>query len=133
MSYAALLKLRSTLAPSHQSTLNALAVKLLTVNRGRHVGRPVETWSRQIKQATPSLTTEECDALATCALSVLAHDSTLLAAWQVPASTSLQMSFNLQYLQLQNSMQQENRQFTLVYNIMKTKHDTARHIINNVH
>jgi hypothetical protein len=43
-----------------------------------------------------------------------------------------QMSFNLQYLQLQNSMQNENRQFTMVSNIMKTKHDTAKNIISNM-
>jgi hypothetical protein len=36
----------------------------------------------------------------------------------------MQMTFNLQYLQLQNQMQNENRQFTMVSNIMKTKHDT---------
>ncbi len=41
-------------------------------------------------------------------------------------------SFNLQYLQLQQDMQQDNRQFTLMSNIMKTKHDTAKAAINNV-
>ncbi len=44
----------------------------------------------------------------------------------------LQMSFNLQYLQLQNSMQNENRQFTMVSNIMKTKHDTVKNSISNI-
>lgn len=43
-----------------------------------------------------------------------------------------QMSFNLQYLQLQNSMQNENRQFTMVSNIMKTKSDTAKNSISNI-
>lgn len=43
-----------------------------------------------------------------------------------------QISFNLQYLQLQNSMQNENRQFTMVSNIMKTKHDTAKNAISNI-
>jgi hypothetical protein len=43
-----------------------------------------------------------------------------------------QMSFNLQYLQLQNKMQNENRQYTAVSNIMKTRHDTARNSIANV-
>ena len=43
-----------------------------------------------------------------------------------------QMSFNLQYLQLQNSMQNENRQFTMVSNIMKTKNDTAKNSIGNI-
>jgi N-acetylglucosamine kinase-like BadF-type ATPase len=44
----------------------------------------------------------------------------------------MQMSFNLQYLMLQNKISQENRQFSLVSNIMKTKHDTAKNSINNI-
>lgn len=44
----------------------------------------------------------------------------------------MNLSFNLQYLQLQQQMQHQNRQFTLVSNIMKTKHDTAKAAINNV-
>ena len=44
----------------------------------------------------------------------------------------MQMSFNLQYLQLQHQMQEENRQFTLISNIMKTKHDTVKNSINNI-
>ena len=42
------------------------------------------------------------------------------------------MSFNLQYLQLQQQMQEENRRFTLLSNIMKTKHDTAKNSIRNI-
>jgi hypothetical protein len=41
-------------------------------------------------------------------------------------------SFNLQYLQLQQNIQNENRQFTMVTNIMKNKHDTAKNSINNI-
>lgn len=41
-------------------------------------------------------------------------------------------SFNMQYLQLQQEMQADSRQFTLLSNIMKTKHDTAKNAINNV-
>ena len=44
----------------------------------------------------------------------------------------MNQSFNLQYLQLQQDMQSQNRQFTLVSNIMKVKHDTAKNAINNV-
>ena len=44
----------------------------------------------------------------------------------------MQMSFNLQYLQLQSAMQDENREFTAVSNIMKTKHDTVKNSINNI-
>lgn len=44
----------------------------------------------------------------------------------------MSQSFNLQYLTLQQQMQDENRRFTLVSNVMKTKHDTAKNAINNV-
>jgi chromosome segregation ATPase len=42
------------------------------------------------------------------------------------------MSFNLQYLQLQSQMQNENRSYTAVSNIMKTKHDTVKNSISNI-
>jgi hypothetical protein len=48
------------------------------------------------------------------------------------ATEEMQQSFNLQYLQLQQNMQQQNRQFTLVSNIMKVKHDTTKAAINNI-
>ena len=41
-------------------------------------------------------------------------------------------SFNLQYLQLQQKMQGDNRKFTTISNVMKTKHDTSRNAINNI-
>ena len=44
----------------------------------------------------------------------------------------MNMGFNLQYLQLQQAMQSQNRQFTLVSNIMKTKHDTAKAALQNI-
>lgn len=40
--------------------------------------------------------------------------------------------FNLQYLQLQQKMQSENRQFNALSNIMKTKHDTAKNALSNL-
>ena len=44
----------------------------------------------------------------------------------------MNQSFNLQYLDLQKKMQDENRQFTLISNIMKKKHEAAREAINNI-
>ena len=43
-----------------------------------------------------------------------------------------QMSFNLQYLQLQSQMQQENRSYTAISSIMKTKHDTVKNSVSNI-
>jgi Ulp1 family protease len=54
----------------------------------------------------------------------------LLAATKEMQET--QMSFNLQYLQLQRQMQNENRSYTAVSNIMKTKHDTVKNSISNI-
>ena len=54
----------------------------------------------------------------------------LLAATRAMQET--QMSFNLQYLQLQAQMQAKNRTYTAVSNIMKTKHDTVKNSISNV-
>jgi len=44
----------------------------------------------------------------------------------------MSQSFNLQYLDLQKQMQDESRRFTLISNIMKNKHDTAKNSINNL-
>lgn len=42
-------------------------------------------------------------------------------------------SLNAQYLQLQEALQRENREFTTLSNVMKVKHDTARATIGNIH
>jgi formate dehydrogenase maturation protein FdhE len=43
-----------------------------------------------------------------------------------------QMNFNVQYLLLQEHMQNENQTYTAISNIMKTKHDTVKNSISNV-
>jgi hypothetical protein len=42
-------------------------------------------------------------------------------------------TFNLQYLQLQENLQRESREFTALTNVMKVKHDSAKSAINNIH
>jgi hypothetical protein len=42
-------------------------------------------------------------------------------------------AMNLQYLQLQEQMQQESREFTALTNVMRVKHDSARAAIGNIH
>lgn len=44
----------------------------------------------------------------------------------------MNQTFNLQYLQLQEKMQAENRQFTALSNVMKTKQDTAKNSLSNL-
>ncbi|MFU8804316.1 MAG: hypothetical protein ACNA8W_10940 [Bradymonadaceae bacterium] len=41
--------------------------------------------------------------------------------------------FNLQYMQLQNEVQADNRRFSTLSNLMKVRHDTAKSAINNMH
>lgn len=42
-------------------------------------------------------------------------------------------AFNLQYLQLQTELQDDNRRFSTLTNLMKVRHDTAKSAINNMH
>ena len=58
------------------------------------------------------------------------NDTQLMNATKQMQET--QMSFNLQYLQLQSQMQHENRSYTAISNIMKTKHDTVKNSISNI-
>ena len=44
----------------------------------------------------------------------------------------MNLSFNMQYLMLQQEMQDENRRFRVISNIMRTKHGAARNSIPNV-
>jgi len=42
-------------------------------------------------------------------------------------------AMNLQYLQLQEQMQRESREYTALSNVMKARHDSARAAIGNIH
>ncbi len=41
--------------------------------------------------------------------------------------------FNMQYLELQTQLQEDNREFSTLSNLMKVRHDTAKAAINNMH
>jgi septal ring factor EnvC (AmiA/AmiB activator) len=58
--------------------------------------------------------------------------STLPVGGATKSIQEAQMSFNLQYLQLQQQMQVEERSYSAISNIMKTKHDTAKNSISNI-
>lgn len=51
---------------------------------------------------------------------------------EVRAMQEQAQSFNLQYLALQEEVQQENRRFTTVSNVLKAKHETAKSAIANI-
>ena len=46
--------------------------------------------------------------------------------------TERNAAFNLRYLQLQQQIQADTRQFNLVSNVLKTKHDAAKNALNNI-
>lgn len=83
-----------------------------------------------LTKTMPGLTRQERGALSGYALNEMLARQFLANA--LPRMQETQMSFNLQYLQLQNQMQDENRMYTAVSNILKTKHDTVKNSIQNI-
>lgn len=45
---------------------------------------------------------------------------------------SAMMQDNMAFLELQQQMQSENRQFTMLSNVLKARHETAKNSINNI-
>jgi len=46
--------------------------------------------------------------------------------------TQRSQEFNLMYLQLQEDLSRENRRFSALSNVLKTRHETARSVISNI-
>ncbi len=76
-------------------------------------------------------------------ISVLAISCVLATAGASPAASQAQRSnqksmqntdqnFSMQYLGLQTQMGNQNRNYTAVSNVMKTKHSTVKNAIKNV-
>ena len=96
-----------------QAKIAAMLQKLQSYNQKmKTFTSNLQNWEKQIDQA-----------------GVNDQSQLLLATKQMQET---QMSFNLQYLQLQSQMQNENRQFTMISNIMKTKHETVKNTISNI-
>lgn len=49
------------------------------------------------------------------------------------ALLEMQQASNMQFLALQNQMQQENQKFSTLSNVLKVRHDTAKNSIQNIH
>ena len=79
--------------------------------------------------------TSACRASRVCAFYPATTKESAQRKLKLQATLEMQemnQQFNLQYLNLQQDMQQENRKFTAISNVMKTKHDTAKSMIQNV-
>jgi len=50
--------------------------------------------------------------------------------WQMQRESQM---FNMQYMQLQQRIQADNRDFSAMSNLLKVRHDTAKAAINNMH
>jgi hypothetical protein len=61
---------------------------------------------------------------------VAGGDGTDLATMQAMQRES--QAFNLQLLNLQEEVQQENRRFTTLSNVLRAKHDTAKAAVSNI-
>ena len=127
-------RVRAQLPADDQQTLDQLTAhvrKQLFAAPPR--GKLMPAAAQIVGKAIPGLTTAEATSLAEYALDGIAAgdgQAQLLNATKQMQET--QMSFNLQYLQLQSQMQHENRSYTAISNIMKTKHETVKNSISNV-
>ncbi len=54
------------------------------------------------------------------------------AAISTGVLTEMSQTFTMQYLAIQQKLQQETREFNLISNIMKTKHEAAKNAVNNI-
>jgi hypothetical protein len=128
-------KARAQLPADQRETLDRLTIRLRAVlfNQPQQVNM-FSTAQALMRSSGMRLDESERSALAAYVLDGIASgddsQSQLLAATQQMQET--QMSFNLQYLQLQSQMQNENRSYAAVSNIMKTKHDTVKNSIGNI-
>jgi hypothetical protein len=60
------------------------------------------------------------------------RSSTQESAAPTRAMQEMNRNFSLQYLALQQKIQQENREFTALSNVMKARHDAAKNALNNI-
>jgi len=127
-------RIKAKLTPEDREILDQLSAKV-----HKSLPRNARIPSDVVKMLSASMhgfSHDEIEALGTYVSGAISTGSggggnnSLLQATQQMQET--QMSFNLQYLQLQSQMQNENRSYTEVSNIMKTKHDTVKNSISNI-
>jgi len=136
-------KVRSQLSVEDRNELDQLTVQMRKQLFAALPRVNLLASARQIvRKIIPGLTSAEATSLTRYTLGGIAGGGAISAAASGSSETGpmhttksmqeTQMSFNLQYLQLQSQMQSESRTFTAISNIMKTKHDTVKNSISNV-
>jgi hypothetical protein len=130
-------KFRRELSPSARSDLDLLAQRL-NLFKGPEVmrGDYLTGFTRVLCAVAPTFSQEEYTALAfyavcaRCDPSVWPSSASLMAARQ--QMQEMQMSFNLQYLMLQENVQNDSRLFTCLSNLMNTKFNTMKGVLANI-
>jgi hypothetical protein len=127
-------KIRSQLSADQRTDLDRLTDRIRTsIFGGPQRGNLFAATDALIRRAMPDLSEADARILAAYVLDgIAAGDPPAQLLNTSKQMQETQMSFNLQYLQLQSQMQNENRSYTAVSNIMKTKHDTVKNSINNI-
>lgn len=129
--------IRAKLDKPEQETLDKLTARFRAVLTGRHLRDGLwRSALAALKASGMMLDDKERSVLATYVLDGIAAQDDLVdvvpssEAWQ--RAQAAQQSFNLQYLQLQSELQDQNRRYELVRNIMNAKHDTVKNSISNI-
>jgi hypothetical protein len=127
-------KIRSQLPADQRADLDRLTDRVRASLFGSpQRGNLFDTAKARIRAAAPGLSEAEARILTAYVLDgIAAGDRPAQSLAASRQTQEMQMSFNLQYLRLQSQMQSENRSFTAVSNVMKTKHDTVKNSINNI-
>jgi hypothetical protein len=128
-------RVRSQLPAEYRQELDRLMVQVRRqLFTGLQQDNLLESAVKIVNRLIPDLTAPEASDLAEYILGGIAsNDVTDEALMNATKSVQeMSQSFNIQYLQLQQNMQQENRQFTMITNIMKNKHDTIENSLNNI-
>jgi hypothetical protein len=119
------LKAKAGLPPEQQLQLDrvALAVKgkLLAGLTG---GDLLASATQLVSETVPDLDGAEAESIAKYALAAIASGT--------QRNSETQMSFNLQYLELLSQMQELNRDYEALGEILKAKHDEVENSIGNV-
>jgi hypothetical protein len=149
-------KFRRELSPSARSDLDRLALRLKLLKGPKVIGGDYLTgFTNVLRCAAPTFSREECKALAFYALCARCDSSVWLSlnplaseiqsgiqSSQSSSSAELmsatqqmqemQMSFNLQYLMLQENLQNDSREYTCLSNVMKARYATMKGILSNL-
>jgi len=119
-------RIRGRLSADDRTALDSLTAAVMQ----RLFAAPLEgdllvTTTKLVNEFCAGLTRAESADLAPYVLGGIATQTSA-------ATAGKELSFNTQYLSLQQKMENENKQYAAVSNVLKTKHDTVKNSISNI-